>query len=80
MGRKLGGDLVIYITEPAGTRLQSVPHLTYEPGQSYSGTTSGVVGGTFGSFQTDGSTPGSFHTQYTTEEVGRVRPRRRLLN
>lgn len=49
MGRKLGADLVIYIMEPAGTRLQSVPHLTYEPGQSYSGTTSGVVGGTFGS-------------------------------
>jgi hypothetical protein len=50
---------------------KSVPHITYEPGESYSGTTSGVIGGVFGSFQTYGSSPGSFHTQYTTEEVGR---------
>jgi hypothetical protein len=26
----------------------------------------GVVGGVFGSFQTDGSTPGTFQTQYTS--------------
>lgn len=71
MGRKLGADLVLYVVVPAGTRLQSVPHITYEPGQSYSGTTSGIVGDTYGSFQTYGSTPGSLHTQYTTEEVGR---------
>lgn len=71
MGRKLGADLVIYAMAPAGTRLQSVPHITYEPGQSYSGTTSGVVGGVYGSFHTYGSSPGSFHTQYTTEEAGR---------
>jgi hypothetical protein len=71
MGRKLGADLVLYAVIPAGTRLQSVPHITYEPGQSYQGTTSGVVGGVFGSFHTYGSSPGSLHTQYTTEEVGR---------
>jgi hypothetical protein len=55
----------------AGTRLESVPHLTYEPGQSYSGTTSGFFGGTYGSFSTYGSTPGTFRTYRTTEEVGR---------
>jgi hypothetical protein len=71
MGRKLGADLVVYAVVPAGTRLQSVPHITYEPGQSYSGTTSGFVGGAYGSFHTYGSTPGSLHTQYATEEVGR---------
>ena len=71
MGRKLGADLVVYAVVPVGTRLQSVPHLTYEPGQSYQGTTSGVVGGVFGSFHTYGSSSGSLHTQYTTEEVGR---------
>jgi hypothetical protein len=71
MGRKRGADLVLYVVVPAGTRLQAVPHITYEPGQSYSGTTSGVIGGTYGSFQTYGSTPGRFHTQYATEEVGR---------
>jgi hypothetical protein len=51
MGRKMGADLVLYIVVPAGTRLQSVPHITYEPGQTYTGTTTCVVGGTFGSFQ-----------------------------
>src|ERR1700693_5668521 len=71
MGRKLGADLVLYVVVPVGTRLQSVPHITYEPGQTYTGTTTGVVGGTFGSFQTYGSSPGSLRTQYTTEEVGR---------
>jgi hypothetical protein len=71
MGRKLGADLVVYAVVPAGTRLQSVPHVTYEPGQSYRGSTSGVVGGVFGSFQTYGSTAGSLQTQYTSEEVGR---------
>jgi len=71
MGRKLGADLVLYAVIPAGTRLQSVPHITYEPGQSYSGTTSGVVGGVFGSFNTHGSSSGSLNTQYTSEEVGR---------
>jgi hypothetical protein len=71
MGRKLGADLVVYAVVPAGTRLQSVPHVTYEPGQSYGGTASGVVGGVFGTVRTEGSTAGSFHTQYTTEEVGR---------
>lgn len=48
MGRKLGADLVLYAVIPVGTRLQSVPHIAYEPGQSYSGTTSGVVGGVLG--------------------------------
>ena len=71
MGRKLGADLVLYVVVPAGTRLQTVPHITYEPGQTYSETTSGLVGGNYGSFQTYGSTPGKFHTQYATEEVGR---------
>jgi hypothetical protein len=71
MGRKLGADLVIYIMEPAGTQVQTVPHINYEPGETYTGTTTGVVGSTFGSLQTYGSTPGTFHTQYTTEEVGR---------
>jgi hypothetical protein len=71
MGRKMGADLVLYAVIPAGTRLQSVPHLTYEPGQSYQGTTSGFVGGVFGSFHTYGSSSGSLRTQYTTEEVGR---------
>ena len=46
-GRKLGADLVLYAVIPVGTRLQSVPHITYEPGESYSGTTSGVIGGGF---------------------------------
>jgi hypothetical protein len=71
MGRKLGADLVLYAVVPVGTRLQSVPHTTYQPGQTYSGTTSGVIGGTYGSFHTYGSSPGTFHTQHTTEEVGR---------
>ena len=71
MGRKLGADLVLYAVIPAGTRLQSVPHITYEPGQSYQGTTSGFVGGNYGTFHTYGSSPGSLHTQFTTEEVGR---------
>lgn len=71
MGRKLGADVVLYFVVPVGTRLQSVPHITYEPGQTYSGTTSGFVGGTYGSFHTYGSSPGSLRTQYTTEEVGR---------
>jgi hypothetical protein len=71
MGRKLGADLVLYVVVPAGTKLQSVLHITYQPGQTYSGTTSGFVGGTYGSFHTYGSSPGTFHTQYTTEEVGR---------
>ena len=71
MGRKLGADLVLYAMIGAGTRLESVPHLTYEPGQSYSGTTSGFFGGTYGSFSTYGSTPGTFRTYRTTEEVGR---------
>jgi hypothetical protein len=64
MGRKLGADLVLYIVVPAGTRLQSVPHVTYEPGQTYTGTTTGVVGGTFGSLQTNGSSPGSLRTHH----------------
>jgi hypothetical protein len=50
MGRKLGANLVLYVVVPVGTRLQSVPHITYEPGQTYSGTTSGFVGGAYGSF------------------------------
>src|ERR1700692_4909138 len=65
MGRKLGADLVLYAVIPVGTRLQSVPHITYEPGESYSGTTSGVIGGVFGSFQTYGSSSGRLQTQYT---------------
>jgi len=80
MGRKLGADLVLYVVVPVGTRLQSVPHITYEPGQTYSGTTSGVVGGVYGSFHTYGSSPGSFHTQYSTEEVGRYIPNCRVLD
>jgi hypothetical protein len=63
MGRKLGADLVLYPVIPVGTRLQSVPHITYEPGQSCSGTTSGVVGGVFGPFHTYGSSPGSLHSR-----------------
>jgi hypothetical protein len=70
-GPKTRADLVIYVMAPAGTRLQSVPHIIYEPGQTYGGTTSGFVGGAYGSLRTYGSSPGSFHTQYTTEEVGR---------
>jgi hypothetical protein len=31
MGRKLGADLVLYAVVGVGTRLQSVPHTTYEP-------------------------------------------------
>jgi len=45
MGRKLVADLVVYAVVGAGTRLQSVPHLPYEPGQSFSSTSSGFVGG-----------------------------------
>ena len=71
MGRKLGADLVLYAVLGVGTRLQSVPHLTYEPGQSFTGTASGFVGGTYGSFSTYGSSPGRFRTERTTEEVGR---------
>jgi hypothetical protein len=41
MGRKLGADLVVYAVIPAGTRLQSVPHVTYQPGQCYRGATYG---------------------------------------
>ena len=48
MGRKMGADLVLYVVVPTGTRLQSVPHITYEPGQTYTRTTTGVVGGTLG--------------------------------
>jgi hypothetical protein len=69
--RKLGANLVVYAVIPAGTRLQSVPYVTYEPGQSYRGATSGVIGGAFGSFQTYGSTAGSLQTQYTSEEIER---------
>jgi hypothetical protein len=60
MGRKLGADLVLYAVVGVGTRLESVPHLTYEPGQSLSGTASRFVGGTYGSFSTYGSSPGRF--------------------
>jgi hypothetical protein len=38
MGRKLGADLVAYPAIGVETRLESVPHLTYEPGQSFSST------------------------------------------
>jgi hypothetical protein len=71
MGRKLGADLVLYAVVGVGTRLQGVPHLTYEPGQSFSSTTSGFLGGSLGSATTHGSTSGTFHTQVTTEEVCR---------
>jgi hypothetical protein len=71
MGRKLGADLVAYGIIGVGTRLQSVPHLTYQPGQSFSGTTSGIVGGEYTSLSTHGTSPGSFTTQYAPEEVGR---------
>jgi hypothetical protein len=71
MGRKVGADLVLYVVLGVGTRLQSVPHLTYEPGQSFSGTASGFVGGNYGSVTTYGSSPGRFRTERTTEEVGR---------
>ena len=71
MGRKLGADLVVYAVVGAGTKLQSVPHLTYEPGQSFSATSSGVLGGTYGSVTTHGSSSGRFRTERSTEEVGR---------
>ena len=71
MGRKLGADLVLYAVVSVGTRLESVPHLAYEPGQFFSGTASGFVGGTYSSFSTYGSSPGRFRTYRTTEEVGR---------
>jgi hypothetical protein len=71
MGRKLGADLVIYAVVGVGTRLESVPHLSYEPGQSFSSTSSGNVGGNYGSITTYGSSSGRFHTERTTEEVGR---------
>ena len=71
MGRKLGADLVVYVVVGVGTRLQSVPNLTYEPGQSFSSTSSGVWGGTYGSVTTHGQSAGTFHTERTTEEVGR---------
>jgi hypothetical protein len=71
MGRKLGAELVIYGMIGVGTRLQSAPRVTYEPGQSFSGTTSGFVGGTYGSFSSYGSSSGSLHTQFVPEEVGR---------
>jgi hypothetical protein len=71
MGRKLGADLVLYAVVEAGTRLQSVPHLSYEPGQSFSSTSSGNVGGNYGSITTYGSSSGRFRTERTTEEVGR---------
>ena len=70
MGRKLGADLVLYTVIGVGTRLESVPHLTYEPGQSFSGTASGFVDGNYGSVTTYGSSPGRFQTERTTEEVG----------
>jgi hypothetical protein len=71
MGRKLGADLVLYAVVGVGTRLQSVPHVTYEPGESFSSTSSGIVGGTYGSITTHGSSYGRFRTERTTEEVGR---------
>jgi hypothetical protein len=71
MGRKLGAGLVIYAMVGVGTRLQSVPHVSYEPGQSFSANTSGVFGGTYGSATTYGSTSGRLHVERTTEEIGR---------
>lgn len=70
MGRKLGADLVVYQLFPLGTRLMTVPHITYEPGESFTATTSGYVGDTFGTLTTHASTDGTFNTQYATEEVG----------
>ena len=71
MGRKLGADLVVYVVVGVGTRLQSVPNLTYEPGQSFRATSSGFVGDNYGSVTTYGSSQGRFSTEWTTEEVGR---------
>jgi hypothetical protein len=71
MGRKLGADLVGYAVIGVGTRLESVPHVQYEPGQSFTGRASGFVGGEYGSISTYGSTSGTFHTQFVTQEVGR---------
>jgi hypothetical protein len=67
MGRSLGADLVIYFMVGVGSRLGSVPHLTYEPGQSFSG----MATSPYGWASVHGSSTGTFHTQYTTEEIGR---------
>ena len=45
MRRELGADLVTYAVVPVGSSLHSVAHLTYEPGQSFTGSASGFVGG-----------------------------------
>ena len=50
MGRKVGADLVVYQMAYLGTRLMGVPHVSYEPGQSFTTTTSLYVGNTYGSF------------------------------
>jgi hypothetical protein len=71
MGRKLGADLVAYAVIGVGTRLESMPHVQYEPGQSFTGSASGFVGGKYGSISTYGRTSGSFHTQFVPEEIGR---------
>src|SRR5262245_28020040 len=72
MGRKLGADLVAYAVIGVGTRLESVPHVQYEPGESFTGSASGFVGGKYGSISTYGRTPGTFHTQFVPQEVGHV--------
>lgn len=69
-GQKLGADLVAYWMRPLGTQLMSVPHMIFEPGQSFTTETSGYVGNTYGSFSSYGYSPGTLHTQYTTEQVG----------
>lgn len=71
MGRKLGADLVGYAIIGVGTRLESVPHVVYEPGQSFSGRASGFVGGEYSWASTSGSTSGTFHTQFVPQQVGR---------
>jgi hypothetical protein len=71
MGRKLGADLVLMLSSPLVHDCSLFRILPMSPVKTYTGTTTGVVGGALGSFQTSGSTPGSLHTQYSTEEVGR---------